>query len=47
MNNEMQRKYLTSIKRLMRFAQVRLQIGEWFDGWWMDWLTDEKEADNH
>lgn len=23
MNNEMQRKYLTSIKRLMRFAQVR------------------------
>jgi hypothetical protein len=26
MNNEMQRKYLTSIKRLMRFAQVRTAV---------------------
>lgn len=26
MNNEMQRKYLTSVKRLMRFAQVRASI---------------------
>lgn len=33
MNNEMQRKYLTSIKRLMRFAQVRLRFGGPFDGW--------------
>lgn len=26
MNNEMQRKYLTSVKRLMRFAQVGMRV---------------------
>ncbi len=34
MNNEMQRKYLTSIKRLMRFAQVCMHPCMYALAWW-------------